>query len=47
MRNDQFGRYANEDGELPVCFIHNTDITGGISGSPVINAKGHPDWLRL
>ncbi|WP_421751690.1 S46 family peptidase [Croceimicrobium sp.] len=35
-----YGRYANEDGELPVCFIHNTDITGGNSGSPVINARG-------
>lgn len=38
--NKDFGRYANADGELPVCFIHNTDITGGNSGSPVINARG-------
>ena len=35
-----YGQYANEDGELPVCFIHSTDITGGNSGSPVMNAKG-------
>ena len=35
-----YGPYANQDGELPVCFIHNTDITGGNSGSPVINARG-------
>lgn len=36
-----FGEYAREDGKLPVCFLHNTDITGGNSGSPVINADGH------
>jgi hypothetical protein len=35
-----FGPYADENGELVVCFIHGTDITGGNSGSPVINADG-------
>lgn len=35
-----YGRYANEKGQLIVNFISNNDITGGNSGSPVINGKG-------
>lgn len=35
-----FGRYTNRKGELPTCFLTNNDITGGNSGSPVINGRG-------
>ena len=34
-----FGRYG-ENGDLPTDFIMNGDVTGGNSGSPLLNAKG-------
>ena len=35
-----FGRYALPNGEMPACFLTTNDITGGNSGSPVINGSG-------
>ena len=36
-----YGRWADKDGTLRTCFLTNNDITGGNSGSPVLDAKGN------
>jgi len=35
-----FGQFADADGSLHACFLSNNDITGGNSGSPVMDADG-------
>ena len=40
LSSRNFGRYADEKGEMKVCFISNNDITGGNSGSAMFNSKG-------
>ena len=40
IEEGDFGKYADADGTLHTCFLSNNDITGGNSGSPIMNAKG-------
>ncbi len=40
FENKDFGRYADSNGEMRVGFLCDCDITGGNSGSPVLNSRG-------
>ncbi|RYD57855.1 MAG: S46 family peptidase [Sphingobacteriales bacterium] len=44
-KKKDYGRYASKDGSLVTCFITNNDITGGNSGSPIINGNG--EWIGI
>lgn len=40
LSKKSFGRYADKNGNLRLCFLSDNDITGGNSGSPVFNKNG-------
>lgn len=40
FQQGHFGRYADRDGQMHLCFLSNNDITGGNSGSAMFNGRG-------
>ena len=40
LTSNEWGRWSNHSGQMPINFLSNNDITGGNSGSAVLNAKG-------
>ena len=41
LKKEDYGVYAHSDGTLRVCFTGSNHTTGGNSGSPALNSKGH------